>query len=555
MSCSPWSLEQSFSEIKDGQLIDVVAEVVLQHPGYVALRSLAKGQTFFSDIKVAAGYHKVTVLRAIKKTINGQVWLMDNSQASILGHRPYSLNQVQKIIESCAGMAVVDSGYQACGATLITANDANIRFCQWLHNQGKHVIAGDITLGSTVQRLSNCARGCMSAGVACQPWSALGDQKGGQDPRAQSLPGVLSASYLLQVPAVFLECTPGAETATWFQDALKVFTSTTGFTLHQKVLHLQDLWPARRSRWWGVLSHPCLGFQGIPDFPSIEFKPSLVHLFPKLQSLTEEQEQELALDRYELRQFASAVGGLSKSIVNFCLPLPTATHSWGSQVKNCHCGCRSSGFSEDRLREKGLYGQIIPLQGDEQFEGWSVPRMRHLHPSEVAIANGASPKIFGNTKGALRLELAGIGQSASPIQSIWVFGNFLQDVKKMYGVSCEETPIDILRKYGKQLFQERDEWLQIEHDNKNKYLNMFEHAWDSLGKGERSIRHVDEWSAKLAKDRMQPIVASDHLCEEHSNRESGQSVGKHEQSCGEYPNSPLRNWKSRFHPHSPKPTV
>ena len=318
---------------------------------------------------------------------------MDNPQASILGHRPYSVSQVQKIIESCAGMAVVDSGYQACGATFVTANDVNIRFCQWLHNQGKHVIAGDITLGSTVQRLSNCARGCMSAGVACQPWSVLGDHKGGQDPRAQSLPGVLTASYLLQVPAIFLECTPGAETADWFQDALKVFAATTGFTLHQKVLHLHELWPGRRSRWWGVLSHPCLGFQGIPDLPSIAFKPSLVHLFPKLQSLTEEQEQELALDRYELRQFANAVGGLSKSIVNFCLPLPTATHSWGSQVKNCHCGCRSSGFSEDRLKEKGLYGQIIPLQGDEQFEGWSVPRMRHLHPSEVAMANGASPKL------------------------------------------------------------------------------------------------------------------------------------------------------------------
>ena len=71
MSRSPWSLEQPFSEITEGQLVDVVAEVTLQHPGYVALRSLAKGQTFFSDIKVAAGYHKVTVFRAIKKTING----------------------------------------------------------------------------------------------------------------------------------------------------------------------------------------------------------------------------------------------------------------------------------------------------------------------------------------------------------------------------------------------------------------------------------------------------------------------------------------------------
>ena len=520
MSFAPWDLEANLCEIPDGQLVDVVAEVVLQHPGCVALRTLVKGQIVFTDLKISTGYHKVTIFRAIKMTVNEKIWLTDNPQASVLGHKPFSINQLQQVVESCAGMAVVDSGYQACGANVVATNDMNIRFCQWMHNQGKHVIAGDITLASTVQRLSKCARGCLSAGVACQPWSSLGDQRGERDPRAQSLPGVLTASFLLQVPAVFLECTTGAESAEWFQSALQTFAKAMGFAVHQKVLHLHEVWPAKRSRWWAVLSHPCFGFQGIPDFPAIAFKPSLVHLFPKLMRLDEQQEQELALDRYELRHFATATGGLKKSEVNFCLPLPTATHSWGSQVKNCHCGCRSSGFNEDRLREKGLYGQIIPLEGEEQFEGWSVPRMRHLHPSEVAIANAAPPKLFWNTRNSLRLELAGVGQCASPIQSIWVYGNFLNDAKQHYGLKIIETPTDLLKAYGNKLFEERDEWLKIDQGAKNKYLKIFEHAWQNLGKPLNQDNKVDDWSVKLAIDRshvsssdvVHPPKAFEHSC-------------------------------------------
>ena len=65
---------------------------------------------------------------------------------------------------------------------------------------------------------------------------------------------------------------------------------------------------------------------------------------------------------------------------------------------------------------------------------------------------------------------------------------------------------------GKNLFQERDEWLQLDPDSKNRYLQMFERAWDKLGNPED--QEIDEWSAKLAKDReasgshMQPSVAA-----------------------------------------------
>ena len=54
--------------------------------------------------------------------------------------------------------------------------------------------------------------------------------------------------------------------------------------------------------------------------------------------------------------------------------LPTATHSWGTRLGPCHCGCRPQGFSLERLAKKGLYGILIPLgtqvkSGDDWFHG------------------------------------------------------------------------------------------------------------------------------------------------------------------------------------------
>ena len=68
------------------------------------------------------------------------------------------------------------------------------------------------------------------------------------------------------------------------------------------------------------------------------------HLFQNMASLTPEQESELALDRYELRNFYGTPEGIGKQMVNSTKPLPTATHSWGSQLRGCPCGCRASGF-------------------------------------------------------------------------------------------------------------------------------------------------------------------------------------------------------------------
>ena len=78
-------------------------------------------------------------------------------------------------------------------------------------------------------------------------------------------------------------------------------------------------------------------------------------------------------------------------------------------MKGCHCGCRASGFTEERITNRGLYGILIPL--DRMVESANGPyhAMRHPHPMEIALVNGLEPAFVNTTNGeSLRLALAGV---------------------------------------------------------------------------------------------------------------------------------------------------
>ena len=485
-------LEDWLHNVVDGSIIDMVIQVTLQHPGCVAGTTLLTHQTFLTDVKIPAGFNIATIYRVRKQTINQTVWLQATEQTSVDGHRPFSVSQLMRMNETCSGMGFVDGGYEECGVTISSLNDMNIRFSQWAHNSGRKVVTGDVCLPTTVQQIAKQPRSSLSSGVSCQPWSTLGDMRGGADNRAQSLPGTLKAAYLLQVPVLVLECTKVAATAEWVQDMLKQFCHDTGYVLHQSILHLDEVWISQRTRWWATISHPALGVKAIPDLPKLSFKPSFLHVFPKLVPMSVEDEAELALDQQELRQFYSSRGGISKHLVKYEKPLPTATHSWGSQAKGCQCGCRFSGFSSDRLETKGLYGQIIPIKGVVDMGDFVADCMRHMHPAEVALAIGIMPQKVGKA-GFLRLELAGVGQSASPIQSLWVYSNLICNVYAKFGITITKTPQDLLRDYGKKLFEARDQLLQLSAP-KTRYMKLFEEAWDKIGEQQSNPKVVEEFT-------------------------------------------------------------
>lgn len=79
----------------------------------------------------------------------------------------------------------------------------------------------------------------LHGGVACQPFSKLGDEKQGMDSRSESFTGLLKAGFHLGSLMIIMECTPSALTSQWGQDNLREFAQQTGFVLHQSVIDLQ----------------------------------------------------------------------------------------------------------------------------------------------------------------------------------------------------------------------------------------------------------------------------------------------------------------------------
>ena len=167
-----------------------------------------------------------------------------------------------------------------------------------------------------------------------------------------------------------------------------------------------------------------LHVSAIPEIPKLKFCPSGLHLFPKLMDLSPQALEEIELDLYELRQLHGHPF-LEKHLINTWKTLPAATHSWGSQVKGCSCGCRSSGFHEKRLAEKGLYGLLVLIGGEVRNCTQVYQGCRQTHACEIALANGPVPSHVGNMKGKSRLEIAGVGRLASPFQGAWVLSNVL----------------------------------------------------------------------------------------------------------------------------------
>ena len=73
--------------------------------------------------------------------------------------------------------------------------------------------------------------------------------------------------------------------------------------------------------------------------------------------------------------------------------------------------------SQERLDTKGLYAVLIPLSYIEKWGEQSLQALRHPHPQEVALLNGLNPQhVMPTAEEKLRLELAGVGQLASPLQ-------------------------------------------------------------------------------------------------------------------------------------------
>ena len=472
-----FELEPNLHQELNGSSVNVVVRPMWIGSKHSLAATLIHGQTVMTDL-ILPHQPSATIFQGQLEKRGNRVWIVRTPATVVVGHAAIRERDMQYMRETCSGLGAVSTGYAKCGVVTSVHNDSNRAFSKWLSDHGKKVIHGDINDVQVIQQMAQSPGMFMSAGVSCQPFSYLGDMKQQYDDRSRSLPGTLRASYLMQSPVIILECTPGAERSEWVQHLLRSFAAQTGFRINQKILELHTFWVSRRTRWWCTLSHAALGIGEIPAIPKLQFCPTFLHLFPKVMDVSESDLEEISLDLYELRYF-HGYPSLHKHLLDPMKALPTATHSWGSQVKSCSCGCRKGGFSLARLEEKGLYGVITPTGGEEQCGANLYCKCRHLHACEIALANGLHPSHVGHTKGQCRLEMAGVGQMASPFQGAWVLANVLKDIHlNAFPLKSFQEPMDVMQTMAIELLRARDELLGYpKHTPSNEIFHQAIQQW------------------------------------------------------------------------------
>ena len=460
MFSNPWDIEPLIGPQHHGQQVSLVISTAVYQPGRHLCHSLIHQQPIMTDCILQRGHPVHTVLKGTIQFKEGRCWLCMTHETRCFPRQAPEMQGLYRIIDACSGISAVTKGYEACGAQVLCHVDSNRKFHEWTSKHGHAPsILGSVAELDTVHEVAKVVHQShvLSAGTSCQPFSGLGDGLQGLDPRSASFTGILMMGFYLGSLAIILECTKEALTSEWIQSQLAAFSRQTGYQLSQTILHLHETWPAKRTRWWALLVHPVLAFVKIPPMPAMRFPPAIVHLLQTMLQMPPEHFEQLVLSKYEHRQFHDHKGGLGACAIDFFKALSTATHSWGSQVLACLCTCRQQGFSQRRLEEKGLYAVLIPVEGSEKIGNQEVQRMRHPHPQEVALLNGLKPShVAPGQDTQLRLDLAGVGQLASPLQGAWVLSNLIRQIAQEGLHDTDINPRHVHAEMCRELLHERD---------------------------------------------------------------------------------------------------
>ena len=385
---------------------------------------------------------KVTVLSASFLSAGPVVDLVLDDTSLVLAHQPLSADHVFNLVELCSGVGISSIGFSRAGFRHRCSVERQPKLAE-LHSllhPGVPIVCADITHDTTASLVfAHCPDPCtIMSGIACQPFSRGGSQRGQQDSRSSSLPGTLRMMYLLQSPALIIECVVPARDNMYVRGHLQALVDQLGYHVVECSLRLENVWSACRYRWWVIATHPCIGPVKIPAFPT---GSSLVvrDLMPYVHRWPSNDETQLLLQGPELERFQLGGQSLRQHQVRPDIKLPTALHSWGNQTQPCECECRPTGFSDELLTTKGLYAQLLQLPATEgQAGAW-----RHLHVLEVSLLNGVPLNLpWGSNQ---RLNLCAIGQMACPMHSIWLAASLARHMQMLFTDATPADPNELLQ--------------------------------------------------------------------------------------------------------------
>ena len=320
---------------------------------------------------------------------------------------------VDKAVELCCGLGGLSFGVASAGFQIL----AGVDISEWalqtfrLNHRATPLlgsIADPLLVAKLFQLLGGHAVGFL-LGFPCPPFSSFGDRRGFLDSRAWTFIAGLDVIYLLNGAFGILECTPHVESFADFTSHLDSFARSMNFQWKSHVLHLDDAWPVRRSRWWAVvgpvdlLQHVELA--SLPHAPQLKNLKALIPAWP-LWSPEEEALLKLSDEELDFHEQFAVVADLVLNLAGKC---PTLLHSLAHLDKACPCGCRSAGLSPCRLKRDGISTVLLQCH---HFQGLRFP-----HPSEAAYFCTIPPS-FRFEK--LRESLPLVGQTAAPLQAHWV---------------------------------------------------------------------------------------------------------------------------------------
>eukprot|EP00435_Cladocopium_sp_Y103_P050318 s564_g15.t1 len=378
-----------------------------------------------SDLEVPGDGFQFSLFNYEVKFVEGDHVLLEKSQnAFVLGH--HGEPQYNQLIELCCGLGGISSGAYYAGMHTLGGLDVSPWAVQVFNdNHSSPAILGDVKDPEKLRELFD-GIGHRSVGFAmgfpCPPFSTRGDQLGFSDARAWTFVHGLDAAYLLRASFVLLERTPKVESFAQIVHFLDQFADTMGFKWTSQILHLDEAWPVRRTRWWCLLVpaalHPFLSLSDLPRASHLQSLSNLLPVWPQWPSVDLE---DLIWTQQEV-DFHEQYAVLSDLCIDLEGKCPTLLHSLGHLDRACPCGCRFSGLSHVRLSRDGI--STVALQMPE-WDGF-----RHLHPLEAAFLCTLSPNFcFRKLRAALPL----VGQSAAPMQAHWMLSALLVAIQKWSG--------------------------------------------------------------------------------------------------------------------------
>ena len=344
------------------------------------------------------------------------VHMVPTDESFVIGH--VGTPQFGKAFALRCGLGGMSMGATMAGLQILGGMDIS-KFAVECYNMShaQHAMVGDLADVQSVPRISRVLQGQgvgFLLGFPRPPFSSRGDHLGFADRRAWVLVSGLELVYLLNSSFLLLECTPLVETYQQLVQFLDQFADTMQFRWKSQILHLDESWPVRRTRWWCLMVpeslHSLLTLSDLPRASHLQTVSSLLVTWPVWSP---ENEADLVWTEEET-EFYEKFAVLSDLCLQCNAKRPTLLHGLAHLDRACPCGCRSSGLSEARLYRDGV--SAVALRATHS-DG-----LRHLHPMKAALLC-TFPAHFRLPAGRSALPL--LGQSAAPMQPHWMLTQLL----------------------------------------------------------------------------------------------------------------------------------